>query len=77
MASERIVNIYDAKTHLSKLLVEVAEGAEITIARAGEPIAKIVPVQPRGRELGSARGLVVIPDAFDITDEDIVDDFYR
>src|SRR5262245_54746748 len=46
-----IVNIYDAKTHLSRLLAQVVQGEEIIIARAGKPLAKLVPYreddQPR------------------------------
>jgi len=37
------VNIHEAKTHLSRLLERVARGEEITIAKAGKPIAKLVP----------------------------------
>ncbi len=45
-----VVNIHFAKTHLSKLLERVQRGAEITLAKAGKPIAKLVPLatsQPR------------------------------
>lgn len=38
-----IVNIHDAKTHLSSLLVRVESGETITIARAGRPVADLVP----------------------------------
>jgi prevent-host-death family protein len=41
-----VVNIHYAKTHLSRLLMKVREGAEITIAKAGKPIARLVPVEP-------------------------------
>lgn len=40
------VNIHEAKTHLSRLLARVVAGEEITIARAGKPIARLVPVPP-------------------------------
>jgi prevent-host-death family protein len=36
----RVVNIYEAKTHLSRLVDQVAAGEEIVIARAGKPLAK-------------------------------------
>ena len=39
------VNIHEAKTHLSQLLAAVATGEEIVIARAGKPLAKLVPYQ--------------------------------
>ena len=40
------VNTHEAKTHLSRLLERVAEGEEIVIAKAGKPVAKLVPYQP-------------------------------
>lgn len=58
------VNIHEAKTHFSKLLERVALGEEVVIARAGTPIAKLVPLTPkRKRKPGGAEGLVV-PDRF-------------
>ena len=38
------VNIHAAKTHLSRLIDEAAAGVEITIARAGKPVAKLAPL---------------------------------
>jgi len=73
----RIVNIYDAKTNLSKLLADVERGEEILIGRAGEPIARLSPVQRQARELGFAKDQVWIADDFDETSDDIVDSFYR
>ena len=40
------VNIHEAKTHLSRLLEEVAGGAEVIIAKAGKPVAKLSAYQP-------------------------------
>lgn len=45
------VNIHEAKTHLSALLADVENGREVTIARAGTPIAKLVPTEPRPRRI--------------------------
>lgn len=60
------VNVHEAKTHLSRLLVRVAAGEEIVIARAGKPVAKLVPVEPRPqRILGQDEGLFEVPDDFD------------
>jgi len=63
----RSVNIHEAKTHLSRLLARVARGEEIVVAKAGRPIAKIVPLVPRlGRRVpGTARGRIVIGPDFD------------
>jgi len=60
-------NVHQAKTHLSKLLDRVMQGEEIIIARAGKPVARLVPVATRsaGRVPGSARGQVHVPPDFD------------
>ena len=62
-----IVNINEAKTHLSKLLARVRNGEEVIISKAGKPIAKIVPLadKPKKRIPGSAKGKVFIKKNFD------------
>jgi prevent-host-death family protein len=46
------VNVHEAKTHFSKLLARVERGERITVARAGKPIAKLVPAdQPQSGSL--------------------------
>jgi len=71
------VNVHEAKTHLSKLLERVEAGEEIVVARAGRPVARLVPHQPaRGRrQPGSAKGRVEILPGFDEYDEQIAHDF--
>ena len=62
------VNIHEAKTHLSRLLQRVAAGEEVTIARAGVPVARLVAVEPKKkkiRPLGMDRGRVWVADDFD------------
>jgi prevent-host-death family protein len=61
------VNVHDAKTHFSQLLRRVAGGEEIVIARAGKPVARLVPLDaPRTpRVLGRDRGKIWIADDFD------------
>ena len=63
----RTVNVHEAKTHLSRLLDRVASGEQIVIAKAGRPVARLVPVAVGSgdRELGRDRGLVWISDDFD------------
>lgn len=62
----KVVNVHEAKTHLSRLLVDVENGREVTIARAGRPIARLVPAEaPRKRELGLERGKIWISPDFD------------
>ena len=70
-----LVNIYDAKTQLSRLVDRAAAGEEILIGRAGKPLVRLVPVEDIGpREPGLLRG-VKIPDAlFDpLSDEELAD----
>ena len=61
------VNIHQAKTHLSRLLARVAAGEEIVIAKAGKPIARLVPVElpVQIRVAGGDEGQVWIADDFD------------
>ncbi len=60
------IDVHEAKTHLSRLLAKVAEGEEVVIARAGKPIARLVPIAPQGRRVfGQDRGLFEVPDDFD------------
>src|SRR5258708_22953875 len=59
-----VVNIHQAKTHLSRLLEQVAAGEEVVIAKAGKPIARLVPVAEKlePRPLGFLK--FDVPDAF-------------
>jgi prevent-host-death family protein len=60
------VNIHQAKTELSKLVERAEAGEEVVIARAGRPVAKLVPLR-RGagrRKLGLLDGKFRIPDDF-------------
>ena len=61
------VNVYDAKTHLSRLLDQVAAGEEVVIARSGRPVARLIPYARPGapRRPGAWRGRVTIADDFD------------
>jgi prevent-host-death family protein len=59
------VNIHEAKTHLSRLVERVEAGEEVVIARAGRPVARLVPMarRTRPRVLGALRGQIwVAPD---------------
>lgn len=64
---DKPVNIHEAKTHLSRLVERVESGEEITLARAGRPVARIVPYTSRRqpRTLGIWKGRVVIHPDFD------------
>jgi prevent-host-death family protein len=69
----RQVNVHEAKTELSRLLEEVEAGERVVIARAGRPIAALVPYRAavRRRRLGLFRGQAVIHADFDALPEDI------
>jgi prevent-host-death family protein len=74
-----IVNMLEAKTHLSKLVdsLEAGRETEIIIARNGRPAARLVPLNPRGagQRIGVAKGKYVIPDDIDQDNELIADLF--
>jgi prevent-host-death family protein len=71
------VNVHAAKSQLSRLLDAAAAGEEVVIARAGKPIARLVPVEQKKepRKLGTLAGKLHVPDDFDdpLPDEIIAD----
>jgi prevent-host-death family protein len=71
----RQVNVYEAKTQLSKLLAQVEAGDEIVIARHGKPVARLVPLQRTAipRQLGSLRGKIWVSPNFDEPDHQLID----
>ena len=56
------INIHEAKTHLSRLVEQAAQGKEFVIAKAGKPMVRVVPLQPppTTRTLGFLAGQGVI-----------------
>jgi prevent-host-death family protein len=65
----KTVNIHQAKTHLSRLVEEAAQGDPFIIAKAGKPVVKVIAVEaPTGtqvRRLGFMAGQLSVPDDFD------------
>ncbi|MYB53099.1 MAG: antitoxin [Acidobacteriia bacterium] len=60
-----MVNIHQAKTRLSRLLVQVEAGKEVVIARARKPVARLVRFRDRGkRRFGAPRGRISIDESF-------------
>lgn len=63
------INIHDAKTHLSRLVDQAAQGEAFVIAKAGKPMVKVVPLEGSeagaGRRLGFMAGEIEMPDDFD------------
>lgn len=68
-----VINIHEAKTHLSRLVARVAGGEEIVIGKAGKPVAKLVPYRQNTgpRSPGGWEGKVWIADDFDELPEEI------
>lgn len=74
----QIINIHEAKTTLSKLIEKTSQGEEIIIAKAGKPVAKLVPYKQnlKPREPGLLKGKIFVPENFDNEDEEINKLFY-
>ena len=69
------VNIHEAKTHLSRFVDQAAAGEEILIARAGKPIARLVPLETdsdKPRVLGQGKGRFSLPDNFSQLHQDVI-----
>lgn len=72
------VNIHEAKTNLSRLVDEVGEGNVIVLAKAGKPVAKLVPIgaERKARRPGFMKGKIKIAKDFDAPlPEDVLDAF--
>ena len=74
------VNIHEAKTHFSRFVDQAAAGEEILIARAGKPIARLVPLHSediKPRVLGLGSGQFTLPDNFSRLHEDIIQGLFE
>lgn len=61
------INIHEAKTHLSRIVEEVAAGSEVVIAKAGKPMVRMIPLdngKPAIR-FGVLKGKIRVPEDFD------------
>lgn len=73
-----VINIHEAKTHLSRIVDEVAAGAEVVIAKAGKPMARLSPISApaQPKKLGLLKGKIKVPDDFNAPlDEEVIADF--
>ena len=60
-----VVNVHEAKTHLSRLLAEMEAGEDVVIARDGEPVARLVPCGPAARRQPDVlKGRIEVPESF-------------
>ena len=73
------VNLYEAKTHLSELVDQAHAGATVIIAKAGTPMAKLVPLSEGPKQkivFGLMKGEFEIPPSFeDALPDDLLDLF--
>ncbi len=74
----QVINIHQAKTQFSKLIEAVLQGEEIVIARAGKPVARLLPIVALPVRLpGSMKGQITMADDFDAPMPDFEDAFYN
>jgi prevent-host-death family protein len=63
------VNIHEAKTHLSRLVEQAAQGKPFIIAKSGKPMVKVLPLTAEegksAEKIGFMAGEISIPDDFD------------
>jgi len=71
----RTINIHAAKTHLSRLVEEVAAGEPFIIAKAGKPMAQVIPMsaskKKSKRRIGFMKGMYTLPDNFEEIDKQL------
>ena len=72
-----IVNLDEAKTHLSTLIERAAAGEEIIIGKAGKPMARLVAYREERtpRRPGALKGKVRLAPDFDVTPDEVIDAF--
>ncbi len=73
------VSLFDAKTHLSRIVEELLKGREdsVVVSRRGRPVVKIVPIRKTdsSKRIGVARGRFEVPDNIDALNPVISDLF--
>jgi antitoxin (DNA-binding transcriptional repressor) of toxin-antitoxin stability system len=75
------VNLFHAKTHLSKLVDQIASGeeSEFIISRNGKPVARMIPIIQKNDvscRIGIAQGQFVVPENIDVSNQAVADLFY-
>lgn len=76
-----VINIHEAKTHLSRLVEGAAKGEAFIIAKAGRPMVKVVPLEAEERKasprLGFMRGEFIVPDDFNTMGADEIERMFH
>ena len=77
----QIVNIHEAKTHLSRLVEDAALGKVFIIAKAGKPMVKVTPLtvneSQKISKLGFMSGEIAVPDDFDAIESGQISDLFE
>jgi prevent-host-death family protein len=76
----RSINIHEAKTHLSRLVEQAANGEPFIIAKAGKPLVKVVPLdapaEGKPSRIGMLDGKIKVPDDFDTMMADEIEEMF-
>ena len=76
----QVVNIHEAKTHLSRLVEQASKGESFIIAKAGKPLVKVSPLDaPAGtevRRIGFMKGQIQVPDDFDRLGDETIEQLF-
>ena len=77
----QIINIHEAKTHLSRLVEDAAHGNAFIIAKAGKPMVKVSPLAVEEcaevRRLGFMSGEIAVPDDFDTLESSYLTELFE
>jgi prevent-host-death family protein len=77
----RIINIHEAKTHLSRLVEQAGQGESFVIAKAGRPLVKVTalnaPTGAQMRRLGFMAGQIQVPDDFDRMGSEVIEQLFQ
>jgi prevent-host-death family protein len=77
----RVVNIHEAKTHLSRLVEQAADGESFVIAKAGKPMVRVVPLEDAPNKMppsrfGFLRGQLKVPADFDTMGQEEIEKMF-
>ena len=73
------INIHEAKTHLSMLIEKAAQGEPFIIAKAGKPMAKVIPfaaTENKAKRVGFLAGQIEVPEDFDCMGQDEIAEMF-
>lgn len=75
--SPKMVNIHDAKTHLSQLILDASQGSPFIIAKAGKPMVKVISINQETKpRIGMLAGVFNVPDDIDTPFQDDIETMF-